>query len=113
MEIDTFDFDEWATLAKSTPDVFEQRRRDCIERLISDGCNNSRRLRGLQCRIDMERIRARTPLKACLRIYTLMFDSFLELHNALDAFVHARQPAAIISPLKAQKPQVIYFRRKN
>lgn len=113
MNTDTFDFDEWSNLAKSTPDIFEQRRRDCIERLISDECKNTRRLRGLQCRIDMERMRARTPLKACLRMYTLMWDSFLDLHDALDAFVHMRPSAANISPLKAQSSQVILFRQKS
>jgi hypothetical protein len=66
MNTDIFDFDEWATLAKFAPDEFERRRIEYVEQLISK-YGNTPRLRGLQCSIDMERIRARTALKSCLR----------------------------------------------
>jgi hypothetical protein len=33
MGIDSFDFDEWATLAESAPDIFEERRRELVEHL--------------------------------------------------------------------------------
>lgn len=84
--MDNFDFDEWAMLAKTAPDEFEQRRRDVVECLISNS-DSIRRLRGLQCSIDLERIRARTPLKACLRLSTLMSDAFLDMNTALNASV--------------------------
>ena len=108
MDIDTFDFDEWATLAKSEPEAFERRRREYVEHLISDS-TNIRRMRGLQCRIDMERIRARTELKACLRIYSLMWDSFLDCQNALDDFVQISS----LSLLPKQGAQIIRFQQKK
>jgi hypothetical protein len=47
MGIDSFDFDEWATLAKSAPDVFELRRSEYIEHLISE-CHGNYSVRDLQ-----------------------------------------------------------------
>jgi hypothetical protein len=84
--MDNFDFNEWAMLAKTAPDEFEKRRRSVVENLISSS-DNTRRLRGLQCSIDLERIRARTPLKACLRLSTLMSDAFLDMNTALNSAV--------------------------
>ena len=84
--MDKFDFDSWAMLARTAPDDFEQRRRAVIESQISSS-DNVRRLRGLQCRIDMERICAGTPLKFCLRLSTLMWDAFMDLNNSLNTLV--------------------------
>jgi hypothetical protein len=110
--IDSFDFDEWATLAESAPNMFEERRRECIEQLIANG-RNIHRLRGLQCRIDMERIRARTAMKSCLRIFTLMWDSFLECHKTLDKFVYKTLTPEEDLTLPKQSAQIIYFQRKT
>ena len=83
--MDNFDFDTWAILARTAPDDFEERRRAVIESLISSS-ENVRRLRGLQWRIDIERKCARTPLKSCLRLSTLMWDAFMDLNNSLNTF---------------------------
>ena len=107
-----FDFDEWATLAKSSPDQFEMRRRTYIEHTIVES-SDVRRMRGLQCRIDMERIRARTAIKSCLRITSLMWDSFFDCRDALNVFVdvkHAPQKKVIPS-IKAAS--VLNFRLKS
>ncbi len=84
--MDNFDFDSWTMLARTAPDDFEQQRRAVIESQISSS-DNVRRLRGLQCRIDMERICAGTPLKFCLRLSTLMWDAFMDLNNSLNTLV--------------------------
>ena len=84
--MDNFDFDEWAVLAREAPDEFEQRRRDAVENYIST-CDDNCRMQRLQCRIDLERIRARTPLKSCLRLSTLMWDAFMEFNNELTSFI--------------------------
>jgi hypothetical protein len=110
MDIDTFDFDEWAALAKSAPNVFEQRRIDYIEQLISDS-SNVHRLHGLQCRIDMERMRARTAMRACLRISSLMWDSFFEYQSALDTFIQMSSASKNTSSLSIRSAQIINFRR--
>jgi len=111
MGIDSFDFDEWATLAESAPDIFEERRRELVEHLISE-CHGGSRLLGLQCRIDMERMRARTAMKSCLRISSLMWDSFLDCQKALDSFVYRTPPSENNSSLLKQSAQIVYLQRK-
>jgi hypothetical protein len=105
-QMDKFDFDAWSKMAKTDPDKFEQLRRDVIDNYISSS-SNIRRLQGLQCNIDLERIRARTSLKACLRLSTLMWDAFMDMNNELNSYLkecyettsassHSRKAAKII-----------------
>jgi hypothetical protein len=73
-----FDFDEWASLARSDPEAFERKRRAAIDGLIeSAGARNRDRLRGLQWRLDQRRRRAKTPVAACIEIYHQMWDAVL------------------------------------
>lgn len=106
--MDNFDFDEWATLARTAPDEFEQRRRAVIESLISSS-NNVRRLRGLQWRIDLERKRAHTPLQSCVRLSSLMWDSFMELNDALNTLVGNDFESTSASSHSAQSAKIIHF----
>jgi hypothetical protein len=78
-----FDFEAWATLARDNPEEFERRRRAAIDSLIASSPANRRRLEGVQFRIDMERRLAHSPLKACLRVSEMMWDTFLELRTEL------------------------------
>jgi hypothetical protein len=74
----SFDFDEWAALAKADPCAFEARRLALIEDFLRQfPLPDQRRLRGLQFRIDLERQRARTPMAACLKLSGMMWDSLL------------------------------------
>jgi len=111
MSIDTFDFDEWATLAQSAPEVFEQRRSEYVEHLIS-ACGDASRLHGLQCRIDMERARAHTAMKSCLRMSSLMWDSLLDCQDALDVFVRLDLSSEPPASPPVQEAEIIPFRRK-
>lgn len=106
--MDNFDFDEWAMLARTAPDEFEQRRRAVIESLISRS-NNVRRLRGLQWRIDLERKRARTPLQLCERLSTLMWDSFMDLNHALNTLVGNDCGSTSTSSHSAQSAKIIHL----
>jgi hypothetical protein len=81
--IDSFDFEAWAALARDDPEEFERRRRQAIDALIASSPANRRRLEGVQFRIDMERKLAHSPLKACLRVSGMMWDTFLELRTEL------------------------------
>jgi len=107
--MDSFNFDAWVELAKASPDEFEQRRCDVVESLISNSDGNIRRLRGLQCNIDMERIRARTPLKACLRISSLMSDSFLKMNDELKMFVELDCETTSISSHSRSGAKIIHI----
>jgi hypothetical protein len=88
-----FDFDAWSDIARRDPENFEASRRAEINRVISktDG-QQQLALKRLQFRIDAERMRSRTPLKSCLRISSMMWDSFIELNARLDAVAHAPLP---------------------
>lgn len=71
-----FVFEEWAELAQTNPQAFEQQRQQFIDSFISNLPGKQRsRLERLQWRIDMERKRAATPLSACVRISRMMMDS--------------------------------------
>lgn len=80
-----FDFDDWATLARTDPDRFEARRRAAIDAIIEGApVEQQSRLRGLQFRIDMERSRASNPLSACIRLNRLMWDQVARLRESLN-----------------------------
>jgi len=85
--LNPFDFDAWMNLARLSPREFEEYRLLVIEHTIQS-YGNSQQLRRLQFRIDAERYRARTPLHACLRLSTIMWDEFLDLNSALNQFAH-------------------------
>jgi uncharacterized protein DUF3135 len=84
-----FDFDEWAKLARDDPDEFERRRRATIDAFIASAPAQRRRLEGTQWRLDRERELAHTPLKACLRISALMWESLLEMKSGLEGVAAA------------------------
>lgn len=86
-----YDFDTWAALARNDPEGFEAKRQELIEAAIQNRFGCERRLRGLQFRIDLERDKARTPLKACLRLSSLMWDSFADLREGLERLGEGRR----------------------
>ncbi len=71
---DDMDFDAWMAMAKDDPEAFEKMRLAAIEAVIAAAPEASRcRLRCLQWRIDQERRLARSPMKACIRISSMMW----------------------------------------
>ena len=109
----SFDFDEWVELASTDQVTFEQRRNAVIEDLIARANEPiRRRLRGLQFRIDMERRRARTPMQACLKISTMMWDSLLD-DNGLKAALESLSRFDSEFPKYQQTAKVIPFRRPS
>lgn len=112
--METFNFDELAALAKNDPAAFERRRQEMIDGLFAsiearnDDPEFMQRLRGLQFRIDLERQRSRTSMRALLRIYSMMWDSFIELNDLLQ---RVSSPHSVL-PQKAakQSAQIIPFK---
>ena len=105
-----FDFDAWSELARSDPDVFDQRRRELLEKAIRLCTSDKRRLIGLQCRIDLERRKARVPLKACIRLSGLMWDSFHELNGLLN--IQPRLTVIRSADTPAPATRILPFRSK-
>ena len=88
----TLDADELRLLAQNDPQEFERYRRQLIEQVICAAPEAQQaRLRGLQFRIDLERQRAVTALGACIRLNTMMWDSFVMLRESLSQFADQRQ----------------------
>jgi hypothetical protein len=111
-----FDFDRWSALAKADPQAFESWRLALIEETIASAPADCRqRMRGLQFRIDLERRRARTPLKACMRISSLMWRSVVGENGLLDALNgmgRTLQGAPIAPADPAREPaKLLVFRR--
>lgn len=116
----SFDFDEWSRLAKNDPCAFEARRVALIEEFLRRFPQpGQRRLRGLQFRIDMARRRARTPMGACLKISSMMWDSLVGRHGlktALDSLLDSPKQRALATtrPAAPDTPaRIIPFRRKT
>ena len=112
----SFDFDDWSRLAKDDPSAFEARRLALIEEFLRQFPQpDQQRLRGLQFRIDMVRRRARTPMGACLKISSMMWESLLGSHGlktALDTLlVYPNQPVPTTSTSVATSARIIPFRK--
>lgn len=103
---ETFDFDQWSELARRNPQEFDRRRLAAIEESMKDSCRQ-RSLRGLQWRIDSERQLAHTPLKACVKISAMMWDSLLELEHALN------DPLPAATQRKNGNAVILEFRRRD
>lgn len=75
---------ELLQLAHDDPQAFELLRAELIDRAIQRAPERLQlRLRQLQFRMDGVRRLARTPLGALIRMQAMMWDSFLELNEAL------------------------------
>lgn len=112
----SFDFDDWSRLAKDDPSAFEARRLALIEEFLRQFPQpDQQRLRGLQFRIDMVRRRARTPMGACLKISSMMWESLLGSHGlktALDTLIgYPNHAVPATSTGLAPSARVIPFRK--
>ena len=70
-----------AKLARDDPDAFESLRRELLDSFIDNAPERLKpRLHGLQFRVDHERRLSRSALGSTVRIYELMWKSFLRLN---------------------------------
>jgi len=81
-----FDFQEWAQLARQSPEAFEQKRRETIEAFIADSGAEQRRIGlSLQREIDYEIRRAGSPQQALSAISRMMWAQVAFLGEELEA----------------------------
>jgi len=75
-------------LARDDPQAFEALRLKLVESGIASAPERMQaRLRGLQFRIDAVRRLSRSPLGATVKLNAMMWESFMEMHQQLQAFV--------------------------
>lgn len=72
------DFDSWQKLAKEDPEAFEELRQAFIGDYIAQASTTTvrTRLSRMQWRIDRERELSANPIAACVRINSMMWESF-------------------------------------
>ena len=89
-----FNFDDWAALAKSDPQAFEEKRRAVIEQVIAAAPGRQQaRLRGLQWRLDIERGQCHHPLVSCTRMFNKMWAAVYGEGGLVDALNGNAPPA--------------------
>lgn len=72
----SFDFDYWKELYISDSHLFEIERAAFIEDYIESNLTDTRRIRGIQFRVDLERKRTKSTLGSCIRIHNLLMTHF-------------------------------------
>jgi len=77
-------FEALVALAQEDPAEFEALRDQLCKQILDQAPEHiSRRLKGLQFKINMERQRSKTAIKSCLDLSKLMNDSLIELEQVL------------------------------
>lgn len=102
------DHEALSELARNDPEAFEDLRQKLVGELIERAPEATKlRLQGLQFRIDYIHRRAGSSLGATVKVYRMMWQSFLRLHEELTSF---REPVEV----PRRSAQVLDFRpRKN
>ena len=98
-----FDFDAWMALYESDPEEFERCRTSLIQSVIDTAPrHDQRRLNGLQFQIDMERRRADSPMQACLRISSMMWDMFEQMRSNLNELMGQSDSDPVTMPVPSK-----------
>ena len=90
-----FDFDYWMNLYQDDPEQFEINRAKLMDALLEQSPEDRKhRNEGLLFQIDGIRRTTKTPIKSCMEISSLMWDSLLRLNNSfnnIDAIASGEQ----------------------
>ncbi|MBV1961589.1 MAG: DUF3135 domain-containing protein [Immundisolibacteraceae bacterium] len=108
-----FDFDEFVALSAQDPEEFERRRSALIEaNILAAPERLQQRLRHMQCRADLVRDSAHSPLDATYKLSTMMWDSVTGprgLIESLNAFLQGDSSMLTPLPEKPEKATVLAF----
>lgn len=103
------DYNELVEMAKNDPERLEKMRQQWIEELINSAPKHyQRRLRGLQFKIDMERRRSKSDLVACIRLSSMLHESFTELCHEIDGLYDDE-----LYDVVPQEAELIPFKKKK
>jgi len=108
--INGINFEDWATLASSDPQKFEQLRLDKISAVIDRTTGHrKRRLLGLQWQIDaIRKLHKDSATAACLAISDIMWETFQQLADVLQSQANS----APTTPTAPNQDNVIPFPAK-
>jgi hypothetical protein len=112
--------DVLSQLALNDPQAFEALRCDLIKTFIDSSPDRFKsRLFGIQFRIDGIRRLSRTPLGSAVRVYNLMWESFLSLNQAWQDLIQMENESVTlqgstlgIEKLPSRSAQILEFRRR-
>ena len=112
------DFDTLMQMAKNHPEKLDDLLKDEVEQVISTASKkHHHRLRGLQFQVDAQRVLAKNPMDACVRISQMMHKSFGKLHMTLNEFSEQdAQTNPVIKTLSGKQQDVsdiVYFEQKK
>ena len=108
----SFDFDTWATLAREDAVAFERRRQELVAQFIAQAPEHlQERLWRLQWRIDAERRRYKHPLKSCIALHAMMWESLYGSGGLLEALHSLREPLLGEPQKPARSAHILPFRR--
>lgn len=116
LEIPSHEF--LSQLAREDSQAYEALRRELLESFIeSTPARHKRRLRGLQFRVDNERRLSHTALGSTVRIYQLMWESFLCLNREWQDFARMneeceklQEPTQALEYVPKRTARIIEFR---
>lgn len=104
-------------LARDDPDAYEVLRREMIDSLIDNAPPHLvPRLKGLQFRIDGIRRLSKSGLGSTLKIYEMMWQSFLNLNEGWQDLVRMKAGQAAISPdshAPVASARILHFRSRS
>ena len=115
----SFDFEYWQKLAKSDPELFEEKRLAVVNNVIADApLESQQRLHQLQWRIDMERRRSKNPTDSCVRIYNMMWKQVYAKDGLLDALetllsYKEKAPEKKVAQKNEKLADILSFRASN
>lgn len=108
------DFELWAKLAESDPSAFEEKRRQMLEEFIARApMHLHQRLQRLQWRIDQERGKCSNPLSACVRLYSMMWDSVCGDNGLLWALQNVAEGELGGGVQSVRSAQVLAFKQRE
>ena len=105
--------DTLARLARDDPQAYEALRCQVIESFIDSAPTRMQpRLRGIQFRVDCLRRQSRSALGVTVKVYTLMWESFLQLNHEWQDLTRMKDDGVNrpILPPPSVSAQIIEFR---
>lgn len=105
-----FDFELWAKLAKESPEEFDAMCSNSIQDIIQNAPQAQKhRLEGLQWKIDQISEMSATPISACIKISTLMWEHVIEEGGLQDHISTLTEPGDKMTNIPTENAEIVQF----